>query len=315
MRFLTFFLLILIVFTSCTNSKSGDTSVTIAEQYGLAYAPLQILKEKKFIEEQIPGIKVNWVRLENTAAIREAVLGGRVDIGFMGIPPFLIGWDKGMEWKIFTGLSKAQIGLVTWREDINSLADFDSRDRIALPQPGSIQHILLSMAAEKYLGKSDMFDNQLVTMKHPDGMNALLSRRDVAAHFTSPPYIMMELSEPDMKLVLDGREAMGGDFTFIAGMVTDKFSSKHPDILSAVSSAIALAEEVIRDNPEEAVTILKKEYSIPEETLLSYLTEGGLVYSDEVEGLSKFIEFMKAEGYIERNPENIDEILIRQDTK
>ena len=106
-----------------------------------------------------------------------------------------------------------------------------------------------------------------------------------------------------------------GDFTFIAGMVTDKFSSKHPDILSAVSSAIALAEEVIRDNPEEAVTILKKEYSIPEETLLSYLTEGGLVYSDEVEGLSKFIEFMKAEGYIEKGPENIDEILIRQDTK
>ncbi len=315
MRFLTILLSVIMIFSSCSNNKSGDTSVTIAEQYGLAYAPLQILKEKKFIEKQIPGIKVNWVRLENTAAIREAVLGGKVDIGFMGIPPFLIGWDKGMKWKIFTGLSKAQIGLVTWREDINTLADFDSRDRIALPQPGSIQHILLSMAAEKYLGKSDMFDNQLVTMKHPDGMNALLSRRDVAAHFTSPPYIMMELSEPDMKLVLDGREAMGGDFTFIAGMATDKFSSQYPDILSAVSSAIALAGEVIRDNPEEAVAILKKEYSIPEETLLSYLTEGGLVYSDEVEGLHKFIEFMKAEGYIERTPENIDEILIRQDNK
>ena len=315
MRILTILLLIIFVLGSCSNSKSGDISVTIAEQYGLAYAPLQILKEKKFIEEQIPGIKVNWVRLENTAAIREAVLGGKVDIGFMGIPPFLIGWDKGMEWKIFTGLSKAQIGLVTWREDINSLDDFGPRDRIALPQPGSIQHILLSMAAENYLGKSDIFDNQLITMKHPDGMNALLSRRDVAAHFTSPPYIMMELSEPDMKLVLDGREAMGGDFTFIAGMVTDKFSSKHLDILSVVRSAIARAGGVIRDKPEEAVVILKKEYSIPDATLLSYLTNSGLVYSDEVEGLDKFIEFMKAKGYIERIPENIDEILIRQDNK
>jgi len=315
MRFLTVLSLILIVFSSCSNNKSGDLSVTIAEQYGLAYAPLQIVKEKRFIEDQLPGIKVNWVRLENTAAIREAVLGGKVDIGFMGIPPFLIGWDKGMEWKIFTGLSRARIGLVTWREDINSLDDFESSDRIALPQPGSIQHILLSMAAEKYLGRSDIFDNQLVTMKHPDGMNALLSRRDVAAHFTSPPYIMMELSEPDMKLVLEGREAMGGDFTFIAGMVTDKFSTKHPDILSTVSSAIARAGGVIRDKPEEAVAILKKEYSIPDATLLSYLTEGGLVYSDDVEGLDKFIEFMKAEGYIERTPENMDEILIRQDNK
>ncbi len=315
MRFLTILSISLIVFSSCSNNKSGDISVTIAEQYGLAYAPLQILKEKKIIEEQIPGIKVNWVKLGNTAAIREAVLGGKVDIGFMGIPPFLIGWDKGMDWKIFTGLSKAQIGLVTWREDLKTLNDFGPEDRIALPQPGSIQHILLSMAAEKYLGRSDFFDNQLVTMKHPDGMSALLSRRDVAAHFTSPPYIMMELSEPDMTLVVDGKEAMGSDFTFIAGMVTDKFSSKHSDSLSLIKSSIAQAGEFIMEYPEEAVAILKKDYSIPEEALLSYLTGGGLVYSPEVEGLPKFINFMKDKGYLEKTPENIDEIFIEQDIK
>lgn len=311
MRFLTV-LLLLVVLSSCSN-KSGDLSITIAEQYGLAYAPLQILKEKKFLEDQLPGIKVNWVRLENTAAIREAILGGKVDIGFMGIPPFLIGWDKGMKWKIFTGLSKAKIGLVTWRDDIDSLADFSSDDRIALPQPGSIQHILLSMAAEKQLGESDYFDNQLVTMKHPDGMNALLSRRDVAAHFTSPPYIMMELSEPDMKLVLDGREAMGGEFTFIAGMVTDKFSTKNPEILSLVRGGITKAVKFINENPDEAVSILKEDYTLSETILLSYL-RGGLVYTDEVEGLGKFIEFMKAEGYLERTPENMDEIFIEQDS-
>ncbi|RLD33044.1 MAG: ABC transporter substrate-binding protein [Bacteroidetes bacterium] len=313
MRFLTIFSIILIILSSCSNSRSGDISVTIADQYGLAYAPLQILKEKKIIEDQIPGIKVSWVKLGNTAAIREAILGGSVDIGFMGIPPFLIGWDKGMEWKIFTGLSKAQIGLVTWRDDINILSDFGSEDRIALPQPGSIQHILLSMAAEKQLGQSDIFDNQLVTMKHPDGMSALLSKRDVVAHFTSPPYIMMELSEPDMKLVVDGKEAMGSDFTFIAGMVTDKFNSKHPEVLSLINKSIALAGEFIMDNPEEAVAILKKDYSIPEETLFSYLTGGGLEYSHEVEGLREFIDFMKAQGYLEKIPENMDEIFIEQD--
>ncbi len=315
MRILTVFLVILIIFSGCSNNKSEDISVTIAEQYGLAYAPLQILKEKKFIEEQLPGIKVNWVRLGNTAAIREAVLGGKVDIGFMGIPPFLIGWDKGMEWKMFTGLSKAQIGLVTWREDLNSLTDFNEKDRIALPQPGSIQHILLSMAAEKYFGKSDFFDNQLVTMKHPDGMNALLARKDVAAHFTSPPYIMIELLEPDMKLVLDGREAMGGEYTFIAGMVTNKFSSKYPDVLSVINSSLLRAGDVIRDTPEEAIAILNKEYSVPDATLLSYLTSGGVVYSEEVEGLDTFLEFMKAKGYIEKIPENMDEILFKQTNK
>ena len=315
MRFLTILSIIFIILSSCSDNKSGNISVTIAEQYGLAYAPLQILKEKKFLEDQIPGIKVNWIKLGNTAAIREAVLGGKVDIAFMGIPPFLIGWDKGMEWKIFTGLSKAQIGLVTWRDDINNLSDFGTEDRIALPQPGSIQHILLSMAAQKQLGKSNIFDNQLITMKHPDGMNALLSKRDVTAHFTSPPYIMMELSKPGMKLIVDGKEAFGSDFTFIAGMVTDKFSSKYPEVLSLIRRSISQAEEFIMENPAEAVTILKKDYSIPKKTLFSYLTGGGLEYSHKVEGMNKFIDFMKAQGYLKKVPENMNDIFIEQDNE
>jgi len=297
--------------TNCTNHKQDQPSVTIAEQYGLAYAPLQIMKVRKLIEKKVPGIKVNWIKLGNTAAIREAVLGDKVDIGFMGIPPFLIGWDKGMEWKIFTGLSEAKIGLVTWKDNINSLADLKPEDRIALPQPGSIQHILLSMAAEKYLGKSDYFDNQLVSMKHPDGMNALLSKRDVSAHFTSPPYIMMELSQPGMKLILDGKEAMGGDFTFIAGMVTDKFSNTNPEILSAIRSAITESGSFIENNPDKAVEILKDNYSISESSLLSYLTEGSLVYSTEIKGLQKFLTFMKAKDYIDKIPENLNEIFIK----
>lgn len=311
MRILTFLSLFVIIISSCSN-KSGELTVTIADQYGLAYAPIQIMKEKQFIEKQLPGVKVNWVQLGNTAAIREAILGGTVDIGFMGIPPFLIGWDKGMEWKIFSGLSKAQIGLVTWRSDINSLADFGPADRIALPQPGSIQHILLSMAAERELGQSDIFDNQLVTMKHPDGMNALLSRRDVAAHFTSPPYVNMELSEPDMKLILDGREAIGDEFTFIVGAVTNEFSTKHSEILEAVSIGIKQASNLINAYPGEAVSILKKEYSLSGETLLSHLTEGGLEYSDAVEGLESFIAFMKSNEYIKRAPESIDEVYFSQ---
>ena len=312
MRFLIICLLFIPFLTTCTKQKQDQPSVTIAEQYGLAYAPLQIIKAKAIIEKKVPGIEINWIKLGNTAAIREAVLGGKVDIGFMGIPPFLIGWDKGMEWKIFTGLSEATIGLVTWKDNINSLRDLKPEDRIALPQPGSIQHILLSMAAEKYLGKSDYFDNQLVTMKHPDGMNALLSKRDISAHFTSPPYIMMELSEPGMKLILDGKEAMGGDFTFIAGMVTDKFSNTNPKILSAIKAAITESKSFIETNPDKAAAILKNNYPISETNLFSYLTDGSLVYSTEIKGLQKFLSFMKDKDYINKIPENLDEIFINQ---
>ncbi len=306
-------LLVLLLTVSCTG-KHGDTvQLTIAEQYGLAYAPLQIAKEEGYISELLPETTVEWVKLGNTAAIREAILGGKVDMGFMGIPPFLIGWDKGMKWKIFTGLSKAELGLITWRDDILDLKDFGPEDKIALPQPGSIQHILLSMAAGKELGKSDAFDNRLVTMKHPDGMSALLSKRDVTAHFTSPPYVRMEMKEPGMHMILNGEEAMGGDFTFIVGAVTDTLHEKHPEVVEAVKDALAKAMVLIKQNPGKASAILKDEFSLDEKEIYTYLTDGSLRYSEDIEGVPDFLAFMKNSGYLKKTPKNLNEIIIGVD--
>ena len=274
--------------------------LTIAEQYGLAYAPLQIMRRKAFLEEELPGYRIDWQRLGNTAAIREAMLAGRVDVGFMGIPPFLIGYDRGMEWKIFTGLSEAPLGLVTWRKDIRALTDFRPDDRIALPQPGSIQHILLTMACERQMGSAAALDDNLVTMNHPDGMQALLGRRDITAHFTSPPYLMEELSEPGMRQVLSGTEAMGGEFTFIVGAALDRLLWKDPAAVEALRRALDRAEALLRDHPEEAVSILAGEYDIDPQRLRVYLEWPGLSYGRSVKGLEEFISFMRASGYLER---------------
>ncbi|MFO7850740.1 MAG: ABC transporter substrate-binding protein [Spirochaetia bacterium] len=290
-------------------------SFTIAEQYGLAYAPLQVMRTRGILEERLErevpekNVEVSWVRLGNTAAIREAVLGGRVDAGFMGIPPFLIGYDRGMEWRIALGLSRAPLGLVTWRDDIRSLADFTEEDRIALPQPGSIQHILLTMACERVLGEADALDNMLVTLNHPDGMQALLAEREISAHFTSPPYIMEELSLPGMHQVLSGKEAMGGDFTFIVGAVTDKALTRLPEVCRTFVSSTAEAARWIEENPEEAAELLSREYDMEREKLSEYLGHEELVYGTEVLGVETFIDFMHRHGYLENRlaPEEVME--------
>lgn len=270
----------------------------IAEQYGLAYAPLQLLRREGWLEEELPGIEVEWIRLSNTAAIREAMLSGRLDVGFMGIPPFLIGADRGMSWRIFTGLNRAPVGLVTWREDVHSLEDFDPRDRIALPQPGSIQHILLAMAAQKVLGDAKAFDNRLVTLNHPDGMNALLTRKDVAGHFTSPPFIMKELAQEGMHLVIEGTEAMGAPYTFIVGSVLEDFYRENSLVMTGLNRALERAFNLLRENPGEAAALLASEYDLPEEELLGYITWEGMAYGPEILGLPEFIDFMTGEEYL-----------------
>jgi NitT/TauT family transport system substrate-binding protein len=293
-----FIFIIIIIFTGCSDKKD-EKKIIIAEQYGLAYAPIQIMRLEKKLEKKLPGWRIEWKKLSNTAAIREAMLSDNLDIGFMGLPPFLIGFDRGMEWKMFTGLCEAPIGLVTWNKNINSIADFSKKDRIALPQPGSIQHILLTMAAEKLYGNSSVFDNRIVTLSHPDGMNALLSKKDITAHFTSPPFIMKELEEPGFKLVLTGKEAMGGDFTFIGGTVKDSFAAKYPAALKTLNSVLDETIKFIKVNPDKAAELLSPVYNIPEEDLKKYLTWEGMNFSREINGMKKFIDFMKRNNYLE----------------
>ena len=122
----------------------------IAGQFGLVYAPLMVARKLKIFERY--GLKPVWKEYGSGGAVREALVSGEVDVGFMGIPPFLIGWDKGCQWKVACGFVVIPVGLVTYDPNIKSLKDFKPDDKIAVPSPGSVQHILLAMAAEQELG-------------------------------------------------------------------------------------------------------------------------------------------------------------------
>lgn len=328
-------LIVLIVFSICvvflagciprestqeSSPSGGDNSRTIriAEQHGLAYAPLAIMQARGSIESR--SFSVDWVRLNNAAAVREAMLAGRLDIGFMGIPPFLIGRDRGTEWTAFTGIAQAPIGLVTLREDIPSLWDLVDGPRswrIALPQPGSIQHILLSIALDEQFGDPTRMDSRLVSMAHPDGMNALLSgegdRGDIVAHLTSPPYLFEEIAHPESTLLLDGETVFGGPFTFIIGVLRPGLPEDDPAVVrfnSALDEAIeAIGElqQVLRSDEGvpapnspayDTLVLLADFYEIDRVRLAGYLRKDGLVYEKEIRGLPTFRARMASYGYL-----------------
>lgn len=309
-KLLIIVLLISFIAAGCANTaNTAEATINIAEQYGLAYAPLQIAKELKLIEKNLPGVKINWKQLGNTAAIREAMLANEIDAGFMAIPPFLIGWDKGMDWKIACGLSSSPVALVTNRKEIKSIRDFSEKDRIALPQPGSVQHILLSMACERELGDSKKLDNLLVTLAHPDGMNALLSKQDITAHFTTPPYLMKELETPGMYEILNGKQALGEEFTFIVGVTTGKFHDNSPQEYKALLKAINEAMKFMESNREETLEILSRQYEMSMEEVARNLDMEGTEYSISIKGIDAFAGFMERNGYIAKAPKNVEEIV------
>lgn len=324
-------LMVAILLTACTgeeprspdsNPGSGDSGtgdaegarLRLAEQHGLAYLPLAIMQVSGILDEELTevgAVGAEWIRTGNAAMIREAMLSGRLDIGFMGIPPFLIGVDRQTDWRLVSGLSEAPLGLVTTRPGYRDLGDIAPRDRIALPQPGSIQHILLAMAAERRFGEPRRFDDQLVSMGHPEGVTALLAGRDVAAHFTAPPYLFQALDHPEATLLLRGEEAFGGRFTFIIGVSAPGWGADPRDhrlmeaLFRALDGAIGEArslQEEIRENEgssPELLQELSRFYELDVATLRRQLSYPGMVYTREIHGVATFVDRMDRYGYID----------------
>jgi len=307
-------LVLVLIITGCNTNKtnsptvSSNAKVTIAQQFGLAYAPIQIMKEKQLLEKYLPGVQVNWVQMGTGPTIRDAMVTGQVDIGFMGISPFLIGWDKGAEWKIATAAGSQPLALVTYKDNIKKIGDFTSTDRIATPAVASIQQILLSMEAEKVLGNPRALDNQMVSLTHPDAVTSLLAKKDVTAHFSSPPYIFQELANKDIHQVLNGEEAYGGEFTFIFGVATTRFHDSNPPGYAAFIAAYNEAISYINDHPQEAAAILAPINQMSADDTYKSLTWPGTNYCSTPAGLIGLAEFMKSSGYISKVPSHLSDI-------
>ena len=69
------------------SAADAPESITIAYQYGYAYAPLIIMKEERTLEQRFPGMSVAWRVFANGSAIRDGIVANQIQIGAGGTAP------------------------------------------------------------------------------------------------------------------------------------------------------------------------------------------------------------------------------------
>ncbi len=290
-------------FPSSPNTPGqGDYSnvkIRLAKQYGMQYAPVYVAEKMGLMEKYLPGAVVEWGSFGGGAAITEALVSGHLDIGFMGLPPVVVAWDKGADIKVVSGISTPPNELMVKDPSINSIADFKPNHKIAVPGVGSIQHILLSIGAEKYLGDARALDKLITTMANPDAYASAISGTEITAHFAAMPYIEMERKN-GFRSILTGKDIFG-DASIIC-VASGRFHDGNPTAYAAFVMALNEAITLINQRDPRVLDIIAEVEKISKEDAITYLNWNGTNYTTNIYGLMGIAEYMKKAGYISKAP-------------
>lgn len=297
--------------TGCGNggSSSGSAdSVTIAMQNGMSYAPLTIMKEQGLVEKYCEGVDVRWVTLNSGSAINEGMASGEIDFGGMGVAPAITAVASGLDIKIASSLDSLPNRIMTNDPAINALSDIKPDDKIALVNIGSLQHILLAMAAKNVLGDAKALDNNIVAMSHPDGMTALTSG-SVDMQLTNPPYLFEEQEDSSLHEV-EGLAEICPVGTSTIVLTATSAVHENAAVYDGVMEALNEAMDYINEDPAGAAEILAKTDDLDPVKYQSWLEDESTVFSTKCHGVMDFVKFMDENGFMDsKAPASFSELV------
>lgn len=266
--------------------------IRIAEQYGTIYAPIYGALELGLFKEQ--GLEIKKQKFGGGAAIAEALIGGHLDAGCVGIPPALIAMDKGAGFKIAFGINIPAIELVTFDKNIASLDDIKANDKIGLNGGISIQQMMLSMAAIKS-GNPKKFDNNLAIMPQPEAFIAL-KQNTIKAHFASQPFLLTEIKEGGK--VLLRADDIGLKASIVCVVSKDFYNSTD---YKGFKKAVEKSIELINNKDEKMLEVISKTEKQETTTIKEILDYPGTIYTTKVYGVKTLADHMLESGYIKKN--------------
>lgn len=308
-----------------TSIAASAVTVRFAQQYGVGYLPLMVMRHNNLIQkyakqEGIDNVKVTWATFGGGAAMNAALLSGSLDFASGGVGPLLKIWDKTQGLNNVHGvaaLNSMPNLLNTTNPHVHKLADLSGKDRIAVPAVKvSIQAITLQMAAAQKWGEQhyDKLDHLTVSMKHPDAMAALLSGRgEIDVDFTSPPYFEKELQDPKVHTILSSYDVLGGKSTFNTLWTSETYHKQHPKMYKAVFEALRAADKYIAAHPHKAAKIYIKEANskLPESLIYKIIKDPRIEFTTTPKNIMKYARFMHQTGSINHMPSTWKEVFFK----
>src|SRR2546421_5309648 len=298
-------------------AASEPSEIRVAEQYGLAFLPMMIMRDQHLVERRakqlgLAKLEVKWARLGAVSAINDALLAGELDFAAGGVPSLVLLWSKtrGTPDAVrgIGALGDIPNELVVSRPEVKSIRDLGPQDKIAVTAVKiSNQALALQMAAAQQFGQEnyEKLDPLTVGMAHPDAAVALLSGSGaITAHFSSPPFLQRELRAPGLHSILSTYDVLGGPATLNVIWTRAAFREGHPKAYQAFVSALAEAMEVLNRDKRAAAAVYKRLTNSSEsvEEIAGILEDPRLVFTISPHRVLRTAEFMQRTGRLKDRP-------------
>lgn len=294
---------------SANSSSTAPASFTIVYQPGLGAATFVILKTQKTLEKQFPNTKFQWDIVNSGAAVREAVISNQGQLGTLGLPPFLVGWDRGMDWKVLLATSRTDSWLVAKNPRFKSLKDFGPNDKIGVVAPDSQQAIVLRKAAQEQLGDAHALDRNLVAIGSADGEQALLSGQ-LAAQLSGSPFQEREIAAGD-HVILHTKDVFGPVGAGLT-VLPQSFYNQYPTFSKKLYQDLVDTSTYITAHHAETAQYLAQDKASggggKAEQFKALLDNTDLIFEKTPTGLVAYADFMKSIGLISKAPHSVNEL-------
>nr|WP_242873653.1 ABC transporter substrate-binding protein [Pseudacidovorax intermedius] len=253
----------------------AEGRIRIAQQFGIGYLLLDVVRDRKLIEKQakalgVPVVEVEWSSISGATAMNEALLAGSLDIVSAGVPPMLTMWDRTrgrQNVKAVAALGSLPNYLLSNNPQVRTLKDLGPKDRIAVPAAGvGFQSRVLQIEAARVFGRDNFkrLDELSVSLPHPDATAALIKGgSEINTHFSSAPFYYQALAaNPAVHKVISSYDILGGPATFNVLYTTQKYRDENRLVYQAFYNALVEAEQFVKaDKAAAADTFIRVQNS------------------------------------------------------
>lgn len=295
-------------------SAQAEGQLRIAEQFGIVYLLLNVVRDQGLIEKHGKqdgvDIKVDWTQLSGGAAVNDALLAGSVDIAGAGVGPLLTIWDRThgkQNVKAVASLGNFPYYLVSNNPNVKTIADFTEKDRIAVPAVSvSVQSRYLQYASAKLWGDKEYarLDKYTISLPHPDAAASIIAGgTELTGHFSNPPFQEQEIQAKDVHVVLNTYDLLGPNSPTVL-FATEKFRNENPKTYNAFIEALSEAEDFIRKDKGAAADIYLRttKAKIDRAALLKIIDNPDFDFTITPKNTYPLAEFLHRVGAIKNKP-------------